>query len=957
MTASFTQWIVFGRCFSLLLALFSLPVTAQITRYVSTTGTNNTPATATSWATSTTDLQGAINSLTATGGQVWVAQGIYKPTTGYDRNASFSMRNGVSVYGNFMGNEASIAQRPLLSVTSPSNTTLSGDVGIPGNPTDNSFHIVNNPPGLNNSALLDGFVLFEGNTSGIFPDYYGGGIYNNGSGAGNSCSPRIVNCFFVNNSATEGGALYNNGNGGGSCNAVIINCVFQNNTATSFGGAVENDGGNGGSNNSEFINCIFRNNSVPGNSGGAVYNFGAVGNSNPRFVNCFFLDNTAASGGALFNDGSNGGTSNPQLINGSFLGNTATAGGALYSYVNGAGTSQPQLTNCVLFNNGGTSTLVNSSANTVLARYSLFEPSVTGYTSVTGNLTTSTTPFVSTTSAQIAICSPAVNTGDPASTTTTTAATDLSGNPRFFNGTRIDMGAYEVQTHPNVAIISQPAASSLGCVGSTITTFVSTSGTATGFQWYRSGTAVSEQTSATLTLPNVQTSNAGNYVVGVTGNCNSVTSTVFSLSVQPVPSRLYVRASATGTNTGLNWSNAFIDLQSALNYTCRSSLSEIWVANGLYKPTSGTARTVSFAMLPNVAIYGGFLGNETALIGRPSAPSGTTLSGNIGDLATAADNSYHVFNNYSNPGLTATAILDNFVVTSGNANGSFPYTLGGAMFNNGSGSGRVCSPTIRNCLFINNLATSGGAVYNNGSTGGSSSPAFVNCAFLDNFATTDGGAVYNLGYAGNSSPAFTNCSFQNNAAANYGGAMVSDGGGSGAANPQLRNCVLFSNGGSSTFFSISATVAASYSFFEPTVTGYTNVTGNLTSSISPFVSASGVQLKNGSPPIDAGDPATTSALVGITDLLGNPRFFNGGRIDMGAVELPDTLEIYTLVDGNWSSPAIWSVARLPQSGERIRLKHSVTIPASFQAQGGTLIYDPASKLIYGAGGKLSVAPQ
>jgi hypothetical protein len=425
-------------------SLFFRQAVAQITRYVSTTGTNSNPASATSWATSTTNLQGAINA-SSSGDQVWVAQGTYKPTTGDDRNASFSMKNGVTIYGGFIGTETTLSSRPALSVTVPSGSTLSGDVGIPGNPTDNSFHIINNPNGITTSAVLNGFVISEGNTSGIFPDYYGAGVYNNGSGAGNSCSPRIVNCFFVNNSATEGGALYNNANSGGSSNAQIVNCVFLNNTATSFGGAVENDGGNGGSNQSEFINCVFQANAVPGNSGGAVYNFGAVGTSNPRFVNCSFLNNTAASGGAIYNDGSNGGLCNPQLTNCSFQGNTASSGGVLYNYITASGQSQPQLRNCILFNNGGTSTLGNSSTNTVQASYSLFEPSVTGYTSVTGNVTSSLSPFISTTSVQLANGTPPINAGSPTTTSATVGNTDLAGNPRFFQNGRIDMGATEYQ--------------------------------------------------------------------------------------------------------------------------------------------------------------------------------------------------------------------------------------------------------------------------------------------------------------------------------------------------------------------------------------------------------------------------------------------------------------------------------------------------------------------------------
>ncbi len=664
----------------LLSSLTVVPAVAQVTRYVSATGTNTNPVSATSWATSTTNLQGAVEA-SASGDQVWVKAGLYKPGGNghFNRDLSFSMKNSVGIYGGFIGSETVLAQRPAITISTPSGTTLSGDVGILNNPTDNSFHLFNNSSGLNTTALLNGFVITGGNTNGASPETYGGGMYNKANGAGQVCSPQVVNCVFQNNTGTEGGAIYNNGNGGGVSSPVFTNCTFQNNLASSFGGAVLNDGGSEGTSSPVFTNCLFLDNSAPTGLGGALFNYGSAGNSNPTVTNCSFLANSASQGGALYNEGS-GGTSIPLLINCSFQSNAATTGGALYN--NGSfdgnsspllrqkrladgsasktdkGTSNPMLTNCVFFGNGGANTFVNASTGSVTASYSLFDQSVTGYTSVTGNITTTTTPFSSTSSNQIAICSPAVNAGDPATTTATVGTTDLAGDPRFFNGTgtpaaRIDMGAYEVQTYPTVAITSQPAASSVACVGSTVALVVNISGTATGFQWYKttsggSATTVAGATSATLTLANVQTANAGSYSVVITGNCNSVTSTAFALLVNPTPARLYVRPSITANanQTGLSWADAFPDLQLALNYTCSQNLTEIWVASGLYKPTSGTARTVSFSMKPNVALYGGFAGTETTLSERTAInltmPSSSTLSGDIGIPNNFDDNSYHL---------------------------------------------------------------------------------------------------------------------------------------------------------------------------------------------------------------------------------------------------------------------------------------------------------------------------
>ena len=67
---------------------------------------------------------------------------------------------------------------------------------------------------------------------------------------------------------------------------------------------------------------------------------------------------------------------------------------------------------------------------------------------------------------------------------------------------------------------------------------VSVTGTIPAYQWYKDNltSPVAGQTSATLTLTNVQLGDAGSYsLVVVTGSCNSVTSTAFSLTVNAPP--------------------------------------------------------------------------------------------------------------------------------------------------------------------------------------------------------------------------------------------------------------------------------------------------------------------------------------------------------------------------------------------------------------------------------------
>ncbi len=82
--------------------------------------------------------------------------GTYKPTTTTDRSASFTLKNGVAVYGGFAGGETQLSARNWSSNV----TTLSGDIGTASNTGDNSYHVVT---GATDYATLDGFTITGGN--------------------------------------------------------------------------------------------------------------------------------------------------------------------------------------------------------------------------------------------------------------------------------------------------------------------------------------------------------------------------------------------------------------------------------------------------------------------------------------------------------------------------------------------------------------------------------------------------------------------------------------------------------------------------------------------------------------------------------------------------------------------------------------------------------------------------
>jgi hypothetical protein len=103
------------------------------------------------------------------------------------------------------------------------------------------------------------------------------------------------------------------------------------------------------------------------------------------------------------------------------------------------------------------------------------------------------------------------------------------------------------QSDQTIAFTQQPASSSSVTVGANVTTAVSVTGNPTAFQWYKDNLSnpLGAQTTSTLTLANAQLSDAGSYMVVVTGACNSLTSNAFSLSVTPVQSAPFAITAVT----------------------------------------------------------------------------------------------------------------------------------------------------------------------------------------------------------------------------------------------------------------------------------------------------------------------------------------------------------------------------------------------------------------------------
>ena len=233
--------------------------------------------------------------------------------------------------------------------------------------------------------------------------------------------------------------------------------------------------------------------------------------------------------------------------------------------------------------------------------------------------------------------------------------------------------------------------------------------------------------------------------------------------------RIHVDPTAVGTASGDTWVDAYTDLRLAFNDAVAGD--SVFVKDGTYQPTSGSDRTLSFALKTGVRYYGGFTGNEAPNVvnqptpslrgglvkgGVPALPTFgiSVLSGDIGTIGSNTDNSYHVVvangvdnarksldRNVLSPDISADiTYLDGFLIRDGNANGAGPDQ------NNGGGLWAKDSRIfISDVFFINNRAVNnGGGLYSEDSR----VTIWLNIRngnkqeFHSNLAGRDGGGYY-----------------------------------------------------------------------------------------------------------------------------------------------------------------------------------------------------------------------
>ncbi|WP_183906794.1 choice-of-anchor Q domain-containing protein [Rufibacter immobilis] len=218
-------------------------------RYVKVGGTGD----GSSWALASGDLKAMINA-SAAGDQIWVAAGEYQPNSG----GSFSMKEGVKVYGGFSGTEQTLAERDHRA-----NLSI-----LKGN--GNSV-LRNEKNGLTPHAVLDGFTLTGGNSG------FGGGMYNL------NVSPTLSNLIISGNRAMYGG-------GGHLTNSspTLTHVTVSGNEATAEGAGFHFE------NSSPQLNNVLISGNLSANGAGGIY----TRDSQPILTNVTIAGNKAKYEGA-----------------------------------------------------------------------------------------------------------------------------------------------------------------------------------------------------------------------------------------------------------------------------------------------------------------------------------------------------------------------------------------------------------------------------------------------------------------------------------------------------------------------------------------------------------------------------------------------------------------------------------------------------------------------------------
>ncbi len=354
-----------------------------------------------SWVNAYTDLQSAL-AVAGASDQIWVAEGTYLPVTGNNlpegiedpREVSFTINNGVKVYGGFVGNETSLEQRDRIA----NQTILSGNIGEEAQ-GDNSYNVIDitDSPA---STVIDGFTITGGQADGdggFARQIRGGGIFAEENG-----SASIINSTVINNFASDqGGGIFT----GSDSSINVLNSVFVNNSA--------------------------------GDSGGAIAGFR---NSNPNITNSLFHGNESQFGGAIFTRFTN----DIEVFSSTFVNNS----GGQADSIGVSDNNEPIiLNNSIFWNTEGSEEnhfdFSGSFSRRLIINNSIVQGDYQGEEGSEGNITED--PLFSdpaNNDFRLRLNSPGIDAGDTEALPNVTEDTEVNGNPRIYNET-VDIGSVE----------------------------------------------------------------------------------------------------------------------------------------------------------------------------------------------------------------------------------------------------------------------------------------------------------------------------------------------------------------------------------------------------------------------------------------------------------------------------------------------------------------------------------
>lgn len=206
---------------------------------------------------------------------------------------------------------------------------------------------------------------------------------------------------------------------------------------------------------------------------------------------------------------------------------------------------------------------------------------------------------------------------------------------------------------------------------------------------------------------------------------------------------IYVdRDVTTGNQDGSTWSNAYASLSNALDAAEFGDM--LWVADGTYTLPMNGDRLASFVLRDGVSVYGGFNGTETYFNERDPSLNITILSGDIGVVDDASDNTFHIVRLQD---VNQHVVLDGVHLEAGNSVGGnmdFPFSQnGGAILIHSALPGiDTANIVINNCNFLHDHAKQGGSIAFNSTYNLPTRLCITNSIFSDNRADNGGGAIY-----------------------------------------------------------------------------------------------------------------------------------------------------------------------------------------------------------------------